>query len=72
MQRDNLFYNTHYVKYKTMASVGLQDLPALKKAYNKAVEDKANTFIFKDTELLVPYAKYLIKYLESVKKDLNI
>jgi len=55
-----------------MASVGLQDLPALKKAYNKAVEDKANTFIFKDTELLVPYAKYLIKYLESVKKDLNI
>jgi len=55
-----------------MASVGLQDLPTLKKAYNKAVEDKANTFMFKDTELLVAYAKYLLQYLESVKKDLNI
>ena len=40
-------------------------LKELKKAYEKAVKEKAYSFIFNEQEVLTDYAKYLIQYLES-------
>jgi hypothetical protein len=42
-----------------------QSLAKLKKAYNKAVKENKDTFVFEGQELLVSYAKYLIEYLTS-------
>jgi len=41
-----------------------EKLVELKKAYSNAKEKGQNSFVFDDVELLVDYAKYLIKYLE--------
>ncbi len=46
--------------------VSVDDLPALKILYKKAVEDGATEFIYKGWPVLVNYAKYLIEYLESL------
>ncbi len=35
----------------------------LKEAYDKAIADKAKTFMFEDCELMVEYAKYMLDYL---------
>jgi hypothetical protein len=48
-------------------TVTLYDLPALKKAYKKAVEVESEAFLFKETLVLTKFAKYLIEYLESLK-----
>lgn len=40
-------------------------LERLRKAYQKAVADKADTFVFDGNEFVVDYAKYLIQYLDS-------
>ena len=45
----------------------LEDLEELKMAYNKAVESGETQFVFKENNLLVSYAKYLIEYLEILK-----
>lgn len=36
-----------------------------KKEYQKAIENKNESFIFNGNEFLVSYAKYLIEYLET-------
>ena len=46
-----------------------QDLKELKKLYNEAVKNDKESFMFKEHELLVIYAKYLIQYLETMIKD---
>lgn len=38
---------------------------ALKRAYQKAVDDELEMFQFEGHDLLVSYAKYLIEYLEK-------
>jgi hypothetical protein len=40
-------------------------LKQLKIVYEKAIENKKETFIFEKNEYLVGYAKYLIEYLEN-------
>jgi len=49
--------------------ISLEDLDSLKMAYDKAVEEKLDIFIFKEHELLTQYAKYLIQYLELLKTN---
>lgn len=54
--------------------IGLEDLPAIKKAYEKAT--KAGEEVFEVSvgagegraTFLVSYAKYVIEYFESLKK----
>lgn len=36
-----------------------------KRAYNKAVKEKKESFIFNDREVLTSYAKYMIEYLNT-------
>lgn len=43
-------------------------LARFKKAYNKAVEDKVETFVFDGHEFVPAYAKYLIEYLTGQLK----
>lgn len=45
--------------------VSVEDLPELKKSYQKALKDIKESFDFKGREVLVAYAKYLIEYLEG-------
>ncbi|HYE68811.1 MAG TPA: hypothetical protein VEA58_09385 [Anaerovoracaceae bacterium] len=40
-------------------------LERLKKVYQKAVEDKKESFIFEGNEYVVNFTKYVIEYLES-------
>jgi hypothetical protein len=42
-----------------------ENIDAFKKAYNKAVEDKLEIFIFESVEVLTQYAKYVIEYVNS-------
>lgn len=36
----------------------------LRKAYNKAVEEKKDSFVFQGDEFVTSYAKYLLEYLD--------
>lgn len=38
---------------------------AFEKAYNKAVEERVNSFFFDGHEFLVSYAKYILEYLSN-------
>ena len=42
-----------------------QDVKGLRAAYEKAVKDGIEVFVFKGQELFTGYAKYLLEYLES-------
>ncbi len=42
-----------------------EEFKHLKLKYKDAVEKEKTNFMFKDNEILVSYAKYLIEYLES-------
>ncbi len=42
-----------------------EEFKHLKLKYKDAVEKEKTNFMFKDNEVLVDYAKYLIEYLES-------
>ena len=48
----------------------MNELQELKKLYKDALDQKKESFIFQDKEILTNYAKYLIEYLE-MSKDLN-
>lgn len=39
-------------------------LPEFKMAYEQCLRDKKEVFIYKQQEIFVGYAKYLIEYLE--------
>jgi len=49
-------------------SISIDELPKLKRAYNKAVKEGKESFMFEDAELVTSYAKYLIEYFESLLK----
>jgi hypothetical protein len=53
------------------ATVGLEDLPELRKAFNKAWDEGRAQFEYKGTPLLTDYAKYLIEYLEIKQSQLR-
>ena len=42
-----------------------------KKLFNKAVEEKKESFIFQGKEILVGYALYLIEYIEQEMAQAN-
>jgi len=42
-------------------------IPELRKAYDKAVLEKKDTFIFKEHEFFTGYVKYLLEYADSKK-----
>ena len=48
-----------------MISFTEADLAEFKSAYNTAVKDNQDSFIFENHEYVVGYAKYLIEYLNS-------
>jgi hypothetical protein len=41
------------------------DIEKLREAYNKAVEEKQDQFMFNDLPLLTMYVKYLLEYIDS-------
>ena len=43
-----------------------EKLTAYRAAYQKAVDEGAEEFMFEDHEWLTSYAKYMIEYLETV------
>jgi len=40
----------------------------LKRAYEKALKENKSSLVFEGQELLVPYTKYLLEYLENMLK----
>jgi hypothetical protein len=49
-----------------MSNSYTSDLPAFKRAYNKAVKEGQTSFMFSGNEVLVSYAKYVIEYLQKL------
>jgi hypothetical protein len=58
-----------YNKLNTMpeTTVTIEDLKPLQKAYNKAVKEGKDYFLYKNQELITSYAKYLLEYLKTLK-----
>lgn len=52
-----------------MSYVTVEDLPALKMLYKKTVNRGDRMFVFHKADILVSYAKYLIEYLEGIRKN---
>jgi len=49
-------------------TITLAELPDLKVEYERAVKEGAELFKFKGMDLDTKYAKYLIDYMEGIKK----
>lgn len=49
-------------------TVNIDDLPILKALYKIAVKSGQDVFSYKGKDIYVPYCKYLIEYLEGLKK----
>ena len=49
-------------------TVSIKDLPKLKTLYRIAIKSGQEMFCYKGKEILVSYCKYLIEYLEGLKK----
>jgi|688.fasta_scaffold189651_3 hypothetical protein len=47
--------------------ITVEDLKPLQKAYNKAVKEGKDFFVYKGAELMTSYAKYLLEYLQTFK-----
>lgn len=47
------------------------DFEQFKRAYRKAIKKRSDVFRFKDQDILVSYARYVIQYLESAKYPPN-
>jgi hypothetical protein len=50
-------------------SVGLSDLPSLRKHIKTCESTGVDTFDYKGGILYVPYAKYLVEYLTGIQKE---
>ncbi len=46
-----------------------EDVKELQRLYDKAVKDVEISFMFKDQEILVAYAKYMLEYLKGEMND---
>jgi len=51
-----------------MNSITFSDIPKFKESYNLAVGRKEEIFIFKGSEILTTYAKYVIEYFDTLKR----
>ena len=45
-------------------NITMEDLKSLKIAYEKAIKEGQEMFIYREMEVLTSYAKYLIEYME--------
>jgi hypothetical protein len=45
-----------------------EDIKSFRKLYKESVELNEDIFIFKEQEVYVPFAKYLIEYMNSINK----
>ena len=52
-------------------SLSLENLEQFEKAYELALKEKKDSFIFKEEEILTTYARYVIEYLKNVKKTVK-
>lgn len=52
-----------------MINFDKQKYEALRKAYDKAVADKKESFMFEGNEWVTTYAKYALEYLEPKFKN---
>lgn len=52
------------MNYKTIL---IDEYPAIKKLYEKAVRDGEEVFQYKGQDILTSYAKYLLEYMEMIK-----
>lgn len=50
-------------------SINIDDIAGIKRAYNKAVKEKKDDFLYKGRPFLVAYAKYLLEYYETIIKN---
>ena len=50
----------------------LSDVPSLQRLYKKAIEEKKESFMFKGTEVLTDYAKYVLEYASSFRKPRHV
>lgn len=46
-----------------------EDLPRLKRLYNKAVKEGKESFMYEGNEILTSYCKYLIEYMDTLNKN---
>jgi hypothetical protein len=56
-------------KPRSVVSFTPESLKVLKRAYDKAIAEGRDQFVFHGHPLLVSYAKYLIEFLEAAFKD---
>lgn len=56
-------------KVKGSLSVGISDLPNLKKHIKLCEGNGESTFEYKGGTIYVPYAKYLVEYLTDIQKE---
>ena len=48
--------------------INLESYKRIKKAYNKAIKENKEVFLYDDSAMLVKYAYYLIGYMETILK----
>ena len=53
---------------QNIQSHGDIDIDKLREAYNKAVEEKKEEFVFNEFPLVTQYVKYLLEYIDSQSK----
>jgi hypothetical protein len=61
----NFSYNMLQNAEENMLMFDITTYKRLEKAYEQAVAEKKETFIFEEKELLTSYAKYLLQYLKG-------
>ncbi len=49
--------------------IGFSDIAPLKKEIRLAEKEERETFTYKGEFVLVPYARYLVQYLEGLAKE---
>jgi hypothetical protein len=49
-------------------NISIEDLKSLKEAYEKVKKGNCEIFLYRGAEVLTAYAKYLIEYMENLKK----
>lgn len=52
-----------------MKTITMTDIPHFKEAYDVALKEEKEVFLFKGSEVLTAYAKYVIEYFDIVLKQ---
>lgn len=59
--------NVKQVNKEKPTYLGIDDLQPIKRAIQQAEAEGKDTFVYKGSEILVTYAKYLVEYMSSVR-----